>query len=43
MDNKYKSMILKQFKENKISREDAVKKIAQTYSNLCKLWLQSRD
>jgi 5-dehydro-2-deoxygluconokinase len=34
---------LKQFKENKISREDAVKKIAQTYSNLCKLWLQSRD
>jgi 5-dehydro-2-deoxygluconokinase len=34
---------LKQFRENKISREDAVKKIAQTYSNLCKLWLQSRD
>lgn len=33
---------LKAFKENKISRDEAVKRIADTYTSFCKLWLDAR-
>lgn len=33
---------LKQFKENKITREQSITQMATTYGNLCKLWLEAR-
>ncbi len=33
---------LKQFRENKITREQAADKMAETYGNLCKLWMEVR-
>ena len=33
---------LKSFKENKITREQAIDQMAKTYGDLCKLWLEAR-
>lgn len=33
---------LKSFRENKLSREQAVEQIAKTYTGFCKLWLETR-
>ena len=34
---------LKAFRENRMTRDQAAEKIAETYSGLCNLWIQERS